>query len=206
MPTGIVTWYDPKRGEGRITAKGREYPVRGADMQAGARTTGARVRFDVARSGGVRRATRVHQRSGTRSVARHRRFGDLTGAERPAHKGRPASARRYRDTEPPARGPAPLVRRWVTAANGCRLDRLLPLYAPDAVLHVQGDVWRGRTRIRHGLLDSGLLSRGWQTSADSATVAVRSRLAEQPGLHSRFRVLHGQIVEQWIEAPATRQG
>ena len=206
MPTGTVSWYDARRGEGGIVARSREYQVRGADMSARARVSGARVRFDVRRAGGIRQAIRVRELSGTRTVARQRRFGDLTGAARPADKGRLASTHRHPDTTPRTRSPSALVQRWVAAANRNRLDRVLPLYAQHAVLHLGGRTWRGRGKLCGFLCDSRLLTTGWQTSAaadgDNA-LATRCEHVEHPGLGSRFRVMNGRIVEQWIEPPGT---
>lgn len=57
--------------------------------------------------------------------------------------------------------PRVLVRRWIAGADSGHLDVVLPLYAPDAVLHTADRDYHGRAAIRSFLLDSGLLTRGW---------------------------------------------
>lgn len=101
--------------------------------------------------------------------------------------------------------PGTVVTRWVRAANSGRLDGLLPLYAPDAVLHHRGITSSGRTRVRQALLDSGLLRFGWDAKVrgeGDLLVVQRGPGVADPGLRSRFRVLRGEIVEQWTEASA----
>lgn len=58
-PTGTMRWFDPRTGEGRIVASGREDPADASDVEPRARATGARVHFDIQRVDGVARAVRV---------------------------------------------------------------------------------------------------------------------------------------------------
>lgn len=200
-----MLWFDPGTGEGRIAASGREYPTDASDVEPRARATGARVHFDIQRVDGVARAVRVEARPGTRTSTRQRRFGDLTGSARPEEKGRAASSHRRPATDPLYVGrPVALVRHWIQSADSGRIDGLLPLYAPDAVLHTPSGDHHGRTAIGAFLMDSGLLSRGWSARPvgdEDEVTAVRQVTAPDAGRTSRFRIAHGQIVEQWDEPP-----
>lgn len=203
MPNGAMLWFDDRAGEGRIVASGRQYPVHERDVEPRARATGARVHFDVKRVDGVPTAVRVQSRPGTRTTTRQRRFGDLTGAARPEEKGRAARTHQHGDIDPLYSGqPVALVRHWIAAADSGHMDSLLPLYAPDAVLHTPTGDHHGRVAIRAFLLDSGLLTRGWSArpvSAPEGVSAVRTTDAPDAGRTARFRIAHGQIAEQWDE-------
>lgn len=203
MPTGVMVWFDARSGDGRIAASGREYPVRGDDVEPRARRAGARVHFDVERIDGVPTAMRVTPVAGTRTSAKQSRSGDLTGAARPDVKGRPPLTRDGNAVGPPLAGrPVALIRRWIAAADSGHLDAVLPLYAPDAVVHAGDRDHHGRPEIRTYLLDSGLLTRGWHATPDATSesvTAVRGAAAPDAGRTSRFRTAHGQIVEQWVE-------
>lgn len=203
MPTGTMLWFDARTGDGRVTASGREYPVRDRDVQPRARRAGARVHFDVKRVHGVPTAVRVTAVEGTRTSSRQSRSGDLTGAARPDVKGRPPLTRQGDAVGPPLAGrPVALVRRWIAAADSGHLDVVLPLYAPDAVVHAGDRDHHGRAAIRSYLLDSGLLTRGWDATPDASSefvTATRGAAAPDAGRISRFRTAHGQIVEQWVE-------
>lgn len=205
MPSGTMQWFDTGTGEGRVVASGREYPVFAEEVEPHARATGSRVRFDVKRIKGVRIAVRVRAVSGTRTSRRQRRFGDLTGAGRPVEKGRAPLTRQQSGIDPLLAGrPAELVRRWLAAANSGHLDAVLPLYAPHAVLHARESDRHGRNNIRAFLVDSGLLSRGWDArpSGSGGTImAVRGSTAPDAGRSTRFRIAQGQIVEQWVDEP-----
>jgi hypothetical protein len=203
MARGVMKWFDPGRGEGEIVASGRQYPVVEGEVERPARAAGARVVFDIRRIDGVATAVRVRGRPGTRSTARQRRFGDLTGAGRPEEKGRRGLTRQQTDLDSKLSGrPAELVRRWVAAADSGHLEAMLPLYAPEAVLHTSAGDRHGRGAVRAFLLDSGLLTRGWNPvprGADDGITAVRGPLAADAGRSTRFRIAHGHIVEQWIQ-------
>lgn len=136
MPTGTRLWFDPRIGGGRVVASGREYPADVSDVEPRARATGARVHFDIQWVDGVARAVRVAARPGTRTSTRQRRFGDMTGSAHPAEKDRAPLTHHHTAIDPLSVGrPVALVRHWIQAADSGRLDGLLPLYAPDAVLH-----------------------------------------------------------------------
>lgn len=204
MPTGAMVWFDERSGEGRISASGRQYPAWNADVEPRARRAGARVHFDVARVDGVPVAVRVTAVEGTRTSTRQARAGDLTGAARPDAKGGPATTRSGGRVEPSLAGrPMALVRRWIAAADSGHLDTVLPLYAPHAVVHAAGVDHHGRGAVRAYLTASGLLSRGWHATpaaTPDGVVAVRGAAAPDAGASTRFRIAHGQIVEQWVEA------
>lgn len=208
MPTGTMIWFDPNTGEGRIVASGREYPADAHEVEPHARAAGARVHFDIQRVDGVARAVRVAARPGTRTSTRQRRFGDLTGSARPEEKGRAPLTHASAGIDPLYVGqPMALVRHWIRAADSGHLDGLLPLYAPDAVVHTPADDHHGRGAIRAFLVDSGLLSRGWSArpvGGENEVTAVRQVTAPDAGRTSRFRIAHGQIIEQWDELPVDR--
>lgn len=202
MPRGVMQWFDVGAGEGRVRAVQREYPAYEGETEAPARAAGARVRFDVQRIEGVRTAVRVRLRPGTRSSPRQRRFANLAGTGRIEEKARKGLTHQRPDVSPMVSGrPVALVHHWLVGADSGRLDVVLPLYAPHAVLHaVDGDRC-GRAEIRAYLLDSGLLSRGWNPTprgVDQLVEAVRHRAGADGGQVSRFRVAHGQIAEQWV--------
>lgn len=209
MPTGRMRWFDDATGEGRIVASGREYPTDDADVEPHARTTGARVHFDIRRVDGVARAVRVTALAGTRTSRRQRRFGDQTGSAHPEEKGRTPLTRGHPTVEPSYVGrPVALVRHWIRAADSGNVEGVLPLYAPDAVVHAASGDHRGRAAIRIFLLDSGLLTRGWRarpTGDGDDVTAVRQGTAADAGRTSRFRTAHGEIVEQWDEQPGSRR-
>lgn len=205
MPSGTMRWFDTGTGEGRVVASGREYPVFEDEVEPHARATGSRVRFDVARIDGVRTAVRVRAVSGTRSSRRQRRFGDLTGAGRPEEKGRAPSTHQRDAVDPLVPGrPAELVRRWIAAANSGHVGAVSSLYAPHAVLHTADGDRHGRGDVARFLIDSGLLSRGWDARPSGSggfITALRRATAPDAGRSTRFRIMHGQIVEQWVDEP-----
>jgi cold shock CspA family protein len=204
MPTGRVSWFDAKHGVGRVVASGREYPVAAADMETGARGAGARVRFDVARQGGVDRAVDVRRIPGTRTVPRQRRFQDLTGAGRPEEKGRRSLTHRHPERAVTPSKPKAVALRWVAAANSGSVVATRELYAADAVLHARGDTRRGRAAVPGWLLDHNLLAPAWQADpggeGDGGTFVITRPGGPVPG-RSRIRVTYGQISEQWLDEP-----
>jgi hypothetical protein len=205
MPRGVMKWFNA--GEGRVVAtSGREYPAYEADVEPRARVTGARVQFDAKRIDGVPTAVRVRARAGGRTSRRQRRFGDLTGAGRPEEKGRASLTRQHSGLDPlESRRPKALVARWIAAAGRGRIEVVLPLYAPHAVLHAPEGDYRGRGAVRGFLLDSTVLTRGWDPTPHGEGVlfvVVRGPSAADAGRTTRFRVEHGQIIEQWVDEPA----
>lgn len=212
MPDGVVQWFDPKRGEGRVVRGGKEYPVEAAEIEPHARVAGARVHFDIARRNGVAVATGVRLRGGTRVSWRQRRFGDLTGARRPDTKGVAPFARAH-----PEAGlnlavrPMEVARRWAAAVDTGDLDAALLLYAPAVRVHLpDGTVAEGATAAARTLAASPPVAEhlrlaGVHGEDDTAVV----EWAEEGGAvawRTRLRVEHGEIAEQWlgVEAPALR--
>lgn len=206
MPRGVMQWFDVRAGEGRVVASGREYPAYEREMEPRARKAGAPVQFDVERLDRVRTAVRVRLRPGLRTSPTHRRVGNLAGAGRPEEKARAPLTHQRPDRDALISGrPVALVRRWVAAADSGHLDAVLPLYAPHAVLHAEDAERRGRAAIRAYLVDGGLLTRGWDPAprgVDETIEVVRGPLAPDAGRASRFRIAHGQIVEQWVDEPS----
>jgi cold shock CspA family protein len=205
VPTGRVSWFDPKQGVGRVVASGREYPVVAADMETRARATSARVHFDVTRQDGVDRAVNVRRVPGTRSVPRQRRFQDLTGAGRPEEKGRGALTRQHPERDATPTKPKAVVTRWIKAANSRSVVATRDLYAVDVVLHAEEETRRGRAAVAGWLLDHNLLTPGWEPEPHGQGSGETFTVTRRPGAavsgRSRIRVSRGQISEQWLDEP-----
>lgn len=205
MPDGVLLWFDPSADRGRIRARsGREVPVYGRDLPARARAAGARVHFDLEISEGIELAVRVSAIDGTRSSHRQGRHGDLVGARQPADKGGTGLSRGAPDRALTPARPADVVSRWAAAASTGAPDGVLPLYAPDAVLHVDGRAWRGRDQVRQGLLDASVLGPGWDPHVEGVdgVLSLLRGPALSPVARAHFRVVDGEIVEQWVRAGA----
>ncbi|HXF72565.1 MAG TPA: nuclear transport factor 2 family protein [Actinomycetota bacterium] len=207
MPSGRMKWFDPRTGEGVVEHGTREYPTRAHDVAPPARITGAPVRFDVVREGGVERAVGVRLREGTRASNRQRRFDDLVGAARPEEKGRPPLTHRHPDPEPLPLPPLEVARRWLLAMEGRDPEAAAVLYAPDARVHVGAETLEGRRRIRAYLPACPLFGMGTEEvepggEAEGARVAWRPT-DDVPGGETRLRIEHGWIVEQWIVPSGT---
>lgn len=204
MPTGTVKWMDERTGDGCITHLGHVYPVRIEDVEPAARVAMARVHFDVRRDHGVRRAANVTLRRGSRVSHRHRRFGDLVGAARPDEKGHAPLTHGHPelDFEP---GPQPMrvVHAWLDAMLANDLPSALVLYAPGARLYVDDHSFQGRRGIEPKLAASPLLgmrARDLEIFGEDGTVMVRWAKTEGggPGGHTRIRIEHDRIDEQWL--------
>jgi cold shock CspA family protein len=212
MPAGIVRWFDPSTGMGRIGHSGREYPVAAADIEPRARLPKARVHFDVERDAGVLRAVHVRAVAGTRSTPGHRRVGDLVGARHPEDKAGEPLTRRNGDRGLRLSGrPSEVVREWLQALARSSPDAALPLYAPDAVVHVDGLDVSGRNRLRDLLQSSDVTGGGFPMATISGrgdgTVEVTwPAVPGTPARRARLRVAHGQIAEQWGPDRRTRSG
>lgn len=200
MPTGVVRWFDPKTGEGIVASRGREFAVRAEDLEPEARVPGARVHFDRARDGGADRAVRVRMRPGTRSSRRQHRFGDLTGAHRPADKGHEPSL-----NEPPMRAgrSSRVVEEWARAVGDGDPEAAAALYAPDATIHAEGVDLTGPRAIRRWLESGGLLGSsgmGVEIHARNGSVVVTWPPTDEVSVPTlvQLRVAHGRIAEQWI--------
>jgi len=202
MPSGHVRWFDTRRNEGRVERGTRQYVVRGEEMEPRSRVPGARIHFDVKREGGIVRATEVRLREGTRVSTRQGRFGDLVGAAHPDEKGHRPLTHGRPDPELALRLPMDVARRWVLAMEDGDLEMALLLYAPDARLHVGSDTFEGHPDVQGYLPACPLLG----LEADDVEVRGENDVAriawhplgDQPGGETRLRILHGQIVEQWI--------
>jgi cold shock CspA family protein len=142
MPKGTLVWFDNQTGEGLIRRDGREYPVRGSDIETSARVPNAPVHFDIVRHEGVRWAEKVTLRRGSRVSARQHRFGDLAGAHHPDEKGHHPLTDDRPGVDPAYEGrPMELVEEWARLVNLGDLPTLRLLYAAEAVLH------EGRKRV-----------------------------------------------------------
>jgi cold shock CspA family protein len=205
MPSGRVKWFDDKSGEGRISHGTREIPVRRADIETPARAPGARVHFDVTREEGVERAVNVELRQGTR-VSRHQHhFGDLKGAHHPDEHGHAALTHGHADRDS-AIGfedhPMRVVHAWAEAVARGELEGAIHLYAPDVELHRGPRVATGRRRAEAFLTDADLLGTRRLDAilrGDTGYIVVRWRAESgHHPIHSRLRIAHGQITEQWL--------
>lgn len=207
MPSGNVKWFDPKTDEGRVESGTRQYVVPGEEMEPRSRVPGARIHFDMRREGRIVRATEVRLREGTRVSSRQGRFGDLVGAAHPDEKGRRPLTHGRPDPELVLRLPMDVARRWVLAMQEGDLEMALLLYAPDARVHVGSDTFEGHPDVRGYLPECPLLGLGGddvglREEDDVARIAWHP-LGDQPGGETRLRILHGQIVEQWIVPSGT---
>lgn len=204
MPDGVVQWFDPKRGEGRVVRGGKEYPVEAAEIEPHARVAGARVHFDIARRNGVAVATGVRLRGGTHVSWRQRRFGDLTGARRPDTKGTAPFARPHPDVGLRlASRPMEVARRWATLLDDGDLDGALLLYAPDVQLHLaDGTEVAGTAAAARALAGCPPIVERCRLAAvhgEDDTVVVEWAPSEGgPPWRTRLRVEHGEIAEQWL--------
>lgn len=210
MPDGVVQWFDPATGNAAIVRGGRVFSATAADLEPVARHAGAHVHFDVLREQGVERAVDVTLRPGTRVSHHQRRYGTLIGARRADTKGPAPFARPH-----PERGralashPLEVARSWVDCLQAGDLDGALSLYAPDAVLHVDGENHVGRSHLGGYLEASPLL--GVENDPDirgeDGAVVVRWEWPKPAaGIEVRCRVQHGLLVEQWVgsAAPSAR--
>jgi ribosome-associated translation inhibitor RaiA len=134
MPDGVMEWFDPSTGTGRIAKGGRAYTADAVEVEPSARIPGARVHFDVdrRRPGEARNVT---SRRGGRSRPRHHRVGDLSGARHPDAKG-PAAADPFerplidRDVHPEKVAAA-----WTRHMTTGDVESAVALCAPNVVLH-----------------------------------------------------------------------
>lgn len=200
MPDGLLQWYDDRRGEGRVVRGGREYPVRAADIEPGARVPGGRVHFDVRRHEGVSAAVHVRLRPGTRVSRRQRRFGDMAGARRADTRGTAPFARPHPEMgHRLASQPRTVAERWAALVAAGDIDGAMLLYAPDAVVHT-GDGDRRGGRVHGWLSTSGLLGhiRAVETAGADDHFIVRWRGSDDRVRTSWMRIAHGEVAEQWI--------
>jgi cold shock CspA family protein len=204
MPKGILVWFDDQTGEGLIRRDGREYPVRGSDIETSARVPNAPVHFDVVRHEGVRWAEKVTLRRGSRVSARQHRFGDLAGAHHPDEKGHHPLTDDRSGVDPAYEGrPMELVEEWARLVNLGDLSTLRLLYAPEAVLR------EGRKRIvgRDAIIErmserlSGSSPQARVLGGRDDVVAVELSVGGRTSL-VELELAHGRVVGQRVR-PAT---
>jgi hypothetical protein len=202
MPRGVMSWFDPSTGEGRVRRGSREFVVEAGEVEPAARVAGARVTFDLVRVGGGQRAARVRLKRGKRVSPRRSRFGDLAGAHHPDQKGhRPLHGRLATPERVHRREdqPVEVVRRWLQGLEQGDVGAASHLYTSDARLHEGGTEERGPAAVRRFLSTTTVRGRHDGTvepAPDGARVMVR-----WPGrdgtVEIKLRIDHGQIVEQW---------
>lgn len=186
MPTGFVKWFDPETGRGRVTRHGKEYPIRPGEAERDARAPRARVHFDVERAKGVEWAVNVRLCTGTRMHRLQHRFGDLVG-----RRSHPVVGDRDAST---------LAALWLDTLARGDPDATMALYAPDAEIHVDDRVIRGREHILAYLEDAVLatgLSGGPVEALDERTAVAHFERADGERGVTRLRADHGEIIEQW---------
>jgi hypothetical protein len=205
MPDGVVQWFDATAGEAAVVRGGRVFRAASKEVDEAARVPGARVHFDIERTGGVDRAVRVELRPALRSTtARHRRVGDLVGARRPDTKGSAPFARPHPERRAvTAVRPVQVARAWASAIGDGDLDEALALYAPDASVDLDGRVVAGRSAIHGALESTGLLGAAPcdLTVGDDDVVTIRFRRGGAPDREVRIGLAHGLIAAQSIGIP-----
>ncbi len=199
MPEGVVQWFDPGSGEGRIAKSGRVYAVAGAAMEPATRVAGCRVHFDVdRRRPGV--ASNVTALRGGRSDRHHHGRGSTAGARRPDTKSRPAGRPFFDRLIRAETRPGDVVRRWAALVDEGEADRAIGFYAPNAVVHTPD----ADLATRSDLLDL-LRNASADGARPTATVlgydgmfrVIRPATDDAGDEESWLRVEHGQITEQW---------
>ena len=150
MPEGVIEWFDPATGTGRIARGGQRFTISAVDVERAARRAGARVHFDIDRHR-PGEALNVTSRPGGRSRPQHHGVGRLTGARHPDAKAR-ASADPFerplvdRDVHPERVAVA--WSRYVAAGD---VPAAVALCAPTAVLHTSAGELTGLTRISEAI-------------------------------------------------------
>ena len=149
MPEGLMEWFDPATGTGRIAKGGHRSRISAPDVEPAAQVAGARVHFDVNRHR-PGEALNVTSRKGGRSRPQHHGVGRLTGARHPDAKG-PASADPFehpvvnRDVHPEKVAAA-----WARHVAAGDVPAAIALCAPTVVLHTStGDRTGARPSAKH---------------------------------------------------------
>jgi cold shock CspA family protein len=202
MPRGVMSWFDPSTGEGRVRWGSRELVVDAGEVETAARVAGARVTFDLVRVEGGRRAARVRLKRGKRVSPRRSRFGDLAGAHHPDQKGhRPLHGRLATPERVHRREdqPVEVARRWLQGLEQGDVGAAGYLYTSDARLHDGDTEDCGPAAVRRFL--SATPARGRhdgriEPAAGGSRVMVRWP-GEEPAASVELRIAHGQIAEQW---------
>jgi cold shock CspA family protein len=202
MPRGVMIWFDPSTGEGRVRHGSRELVVEVDEVEPAARVAGARVTFDLVRVKGGQRAARVRLKRGKRVSPRRSRFGDLTGAHHPDQKGhrplhgRMATPERVHRSEDQ---PVEVARRWLQGLAQGDVSTTSHLYTSDARLHDGASDERGPSAVRRFLDTTTVRGRHdgrIEPAPDGPQVMVR--WPEDEGTTEiELRIAHGQIAEQW---------
>lgn len=207
MPNGVVEWFDPATGEGRIVHSGHRYSVHADDIDSKAQASGARVHFDIDRRH-EDRAVNVSFRAGTRMNWRHRRFGDLSGSQAPdTAGGAPSMTRQTSLGRELERHPMRVAQLWSELLAATDIENLMRLYAPTASLHANGDVLVGSTPIRRFWESSPLAGAARADATGDEDSVVLLRWAPEEGrapLGSRMVIAHGEVAEQWLYSIAER--
>ena len=140
MPEGVMEWFDPSTGTGRIAKDGHRFTVGTEDVPRAAQVAGARVHFDVDRHQ-PGRARNVTSRPGGRSRPRHHGVGRQTGARHPDAKGRVSGDRFERPLVDRDVHPEKVAAAWARHVTSGDLVAAVALCAPTVVLHTTaGDV------------------------------------------------------------------
>ncbi|MGI9614986.1 MAG: ribosome hibernation promotion factor [Acidimicrobiales bacterium] len=200
MPNGRIMRIDEERECAYVVRRGRSYEAALGDVEPAARVPGARVRYRLRRADGIERADQVELRLGTRTNKRQRRFGDLTGANRPGTNVQTSGQKAYGIDV--ATQPFRVVSAWISAMSDQDLDAATSLYLPGAVLDIAGSKLEGRARLRGGLESSSWVGVDADTIELHGTDRyIRAESHSDDLTRSTFLfVEHGQIVEQWIDS------
>jgi cold shock CspA family protein len=211
VPDGFVKWYDPNRDEGVVEHNGREYAVRGRDIDNKAKQAGAPVHFDISHTDPGDVATNVEHRAGTRTSHTTTGVGDLTGAHHPSDKGQDEEVshnERTYDRRAYGDQPRKLAEDWIGSLSSGAVDRAAELYAPDATIH-QGDrELSGGQRIHAWLQRSALngtpASEAELTGdgADRYVIRWHTLPGEDAAMEITLRITDGRITEQWVAEAA----
>lgn len=203
MPDGHVKWYDPKQDTGVVEHNGREYAVTGGEIDNHAQRSGAPVHFDIDRTDEGDIATAVTLRPGSRTSHTSHGVGDLAGAHHPSEKGQDEGVGEPgTDRKAYGQQPGELAADWVRFLSTGQLDRVVALYAPDAVVRVGERTIAGGDAIRrwlessplNGTSDAGAEVIGEQT--DHFTVRWRTIPGDEAAVENILRIVDGAIAEQ----------
>lgn len=203
MPDGVIKWFDPKTGEAAVVRHGRTFPAHRGDVEAAARHAGARVHFDIHRARGVDQAVGVRLREGTRVSHRQHRFGTLAGARQVDHKGALPYAHVHPELQAGAIHPLEVARAWATSVARGDVVEALALYAPDAVVEVDGREITGRTAVGAWLetispFDAARHAQV-QGTENAVLVSWEASGPDEPGIKVHCNISHALITRQRAE-------
>jgi hypothetical protein len=209
MPDGVIKWYDPKTGEAAVVRHGRTFPTHRGDIEAVARHAGARVHFDIHRARGVEGAVGVRLREGTRVSHRQHRFGTLAGAWQLDDKGVLPYAHVHPELHAGAVHPLEVARAWATSIARGDVTGALSLYAPDAVVQVDGREITGRAALGAWLetippFDTACHARV-QGADDGILVSWAVAGPDQSATKVHCEINHAQITRQRMREPEAQR-